>query len=138
MAAASPFHGFYSVSSLSDSERNYVVNNAFDCLADGTIGYIWEDAIDGDGIGLNWDGTIGDIDQLRCDGLVEVCYELANVEVWGRNGANYLIQNFAAEHNDFGMDDPQTELCPIVQRGGVANSPTHFISTVLFQPASLP
>ncbi len=137
-AAASPFHGFYSVNDITDSQRNYVVTNGWLCLADGTIGYTWADAVDGDGIGLNWGGTIGDIDQLRCDGLVEVCYELANVEVWGRNGAHYLIQNFAEEHNDFGMDEPQTELCPIIQRGGVANSPTHFVSTVLFQPQTLP
>ena len=137
-AAAAPFHGFYSVNNLTDAQRNNVVTNGWLCLADGTIGYTWADAVDGDGIGLNWDGTIGDIDQLRCDGLVEVCYELANVEVWGRNGAHYLIQNFAEEHNDFGMNEPQTELCPIVQRGGVTNSPTHFISATLFQPQTLP
>ena len=137
-AAASPFHGFYSVNSLSDSQRNHIVTNAYLCLADGTISYSWYVAIDGDGPGLNWDGTIGDIDELRCDGLVEVCYELANVEVWGRNGAHYLIQDFAAEHNDFGMSDPQTLLSPIVQRGGVTNSPTRFVSTVLFQPQTLP
>ena len=52
------------------------------------------------------------IDELRCDGLVEVCYELVNVEVWGANSTHYLL-NFAAEHNDLGMNEPQTELSPV-------------------------
>ena len=59
-AAAEPFHGFFSVNNISESQRNNVVSNAFACLNDGTITYCWIDAIDGDGFGLNSDGTIGE------------------------------------------------------------------------------
>jgi hypothetical protein len=137
-AAAAPFHGLFSVNNLTDVQRNNVVTNIALCHANTTIGYTWMGQLDGDGIGLNWDGTIGDIDELRCDGLVEVCYELAGIEVWGQNATHYLIQNFADEHDNLGMANPQTHVSPIVQRGGVANSPTRFISTVLFQPQTLP
>ena len=134
-AVASPFYGFYSIDGLPDYQRNNIVSNAQRCLAMGTIGYTTA-AIEG--IGVSWDGSFQDIERLRCDGLVEVCYELADCEVWGRTGTHYLIQDFTEEHNYLGMDDPQTQLCPIVQRGGVTNSPTRFIPTVLFQPQSLP
>jgi hypothetical protein len=75
---------------------------------------------------------------LRCDGLVEVWYELATIEVWGMNGTHYPIQTWPHEHQILGMDEPQTDLSPVVQRGGVANSPTRFIADVLFQPQTLP
>ena len=129
---ALPFHGVYSVDDLEDSERNNIVKNAFDILLIPDIGYIWPNALDWKG--LSWDGTIADIDDLRCDGLIEVCYELAQVEVWGKNGTNYLIQNNILEHNNLGKADPQIELSPIVQRGGVPNSPTRMKLKSLYTP----
>jgi hypothetical protein len=30
-----------------------------------------------------WDGRLDTITKMRCDGLVEACYELNDVEVWG-------------------------------------------------------
>ena len=73
-------------------------------------------------------------EQVRCDGLVEVCYELADLEVWGRNGTHYPINPWLEEHDNLGMDEPQIELSPIVQRGGIPNSPTKFIATPPFEP----
>ncbi len=31
----------------------------------------------------DWDGKLNTITKMRCDGLVEVCYEINGVEVWG-------------------------------------------------------
>jgi hypothetical protein len=31
----------------------------------------------------DWDGKLSTIAELRCDGLIEVCYEINGVEVWG-------------------------------------------------------
>ncbi len=135
IATRPPFRGSCSVANLADVRRNEILRNAHDCLTE-AIAYLWGDAISWDG--PTWDGTIPDINELRCDGLVEVCYELAAIEVWGMNGTHYPIQTWPAEHQDLGMDDPQTELSPVVQRGGVANSPTRFIADVLFQPQTLP
>jgi hypothetical protein len=135
IAARPPFRGSCSVANFTDTKRNEILRNAHDCLAE-AIGYLWGDAISWGG--SSWDGTISDIHELRCDGLVEVCYELAALEVWGRNGTHYLIQNWTDEHQNLGMDDPQTELSPVVQRGAVANSPTRFVADVLFQPQTLP
>ncbi|MDP8206016.1 MAG: T9SS type A sorting domain-containing protein [Candidatus Electryonea clarkiae] len=65
--------------------------------------------------------TYTEITDLRCDGLIEYCYEFNSVNVWGNNGANYNISITANvdDHNDF-YDwpyDPNTELAPIVQCG---------------------
>ncbi len=126
------FYGFYSVNSLADVFRNKIIKTSQDILANNTISYTWTDAISWNG--LSWDGTIGDIRQLRCDGLVEVCYENAFLNVWGKNGTHYRIQYYPSEHNNLGKDQPQVELSPIVQRGGVSGSPTKFKSKYLYQP----
>jgi len=133
---ANEFHGVYSVPNLTDERRNLILANAAACRQR-PIGWVGADAI----VPEAWDGTIATIQKLRCDGVVEVCYELAGAEVWGRNGTNYLIQNWTAEHNDLSMNEPQTELSPVVQRGGVPNSPTKLIrlgERVLFEPQNLP
>lgn len=132
-----PFHGYFGVANLSDAKRNEVLRNAATCL-DAGIAYVWPNAVEGpDG---DWDGTMANINRLRCDGLVEVCYEIGGLDVWGRNGTHYPIQTWTDEHGDiaFAPTYPQTKLCPVVQRGGVPNSPTRFIAAVLFQPQSLP
>ena len=126
------FHGFYSVDSLADGYRNKIIKTAEDILAT-SISYTWTDAVSWNG--LSWDGTIADIRQLRCDGLVEVCYENAFLDVWGKNGTHYRIQDYPGEHNDLGKDQPQTELSPVVQRGGVSGGPTKFKSKDLYQPS---
>ncbi|MEI9478006.1 MAG: hypothetical protein WCO26_15710, partial [Deltaproteobacteria bacterium] len=135
IATKPPFRGSCSVTNLTDARRNEVLKNASDCLT-AELAYMWGDMISWNG--QTWDGTIADIHELRCDGLVEVCYELAGFEVWGKNGAHYPIQTWPEEHQNLGMGNPQVELSPIVQRGGVANSPTRFVAEILFQPQNLP
>jgi HEAT repeats/Secretion system C-terminal sorting domain len=44
-----------------------------------------------------------EITELRCDGLVEYCYELWGFEIWGKNSDHYNISKteWVEEHNDF-------------------------------------
>ena len=99
-------------------------------------GYCWNDAVEGPNNTL-WDGNINNIENLRCDGLVEVVYELAGVQVWGKNGAHYPIQTWPAEHNQIGTAPAADRLSPICQRGGVAGSPTRFASQPLVEPTTM-
>lgn len=88
--------------------------------------------VDGAGVG-SWEGTIDDIDNLRCDGLVEIVYEMNGIDVWGKNQDHYSIVDYPDEHNfvpysvlDIGCGagdtcpepDPNIEVLPVVQRGG--------------------
>lgn len=132
MGSGLAFHGFYSVSDLNDETRNKVIRYALDILDATTISYTWTDALSWDG--LSWDGTIADIRQLRCDGVVEVSYELSGRDVWGKNSTHYPIQNYPGEHNNLDKDNPQTELSPIVQRGGVSGSPTKLSTKERYEP----
>ena len=104
------------------SKRDLIIGTALEAWARTNLYYtIWGQI---DWYGLSWDGTISDLDNIRCDGLVEVAYELNSVKVWGKNrqSANYLIQDYPSEHNNapnFPADpDPDAEVCPSVQRGG--------------------
>ena len=70
------------------------------------------------------------IDQLRCDGLVEYCYEYNGFPVWGKNGTHYDISYYWDEHNTLYnwqqlWPDPNTGLAPIVQRGGAGGTSTY-------------
>ena len=63
-----------------------------------------------------------DIVRLRCDGLVEYCYERNGLWVWGPSAANYDVSaktNVAAHNNPYLLpsDDPNTRLAPVVQCG---------------------
>ena len=92
---------------------------------------VWSQ-IDGAGVG-SWDGTIDDIDELRCDGFVEVVYEMNGVDVWGKGQTHYSIVDYPGEHNDSPFvdracclkltcsciePDPNIHVVPVVQRGG--------------------
>ncbi|MBN1795604.1 MAG: hypothetical protein JW804_02930 [Sedimentisphaerales bacterium] len=53
----------------------------------------------------NWDDTVDGITHLRCDGLVEACYEMNGLNAWGKlvsYPANYdvRVDSFQAEHNE--------------------------------------
>jgi len=98
----------------------------------------------------NWNGHLDTITGLRCDGLVEVCYEINGVEVWGMErdadnhtvhypindqtdnwdynavlgtwsaGANSVPDNIE-EHNDYdAIGDWDDTLMPATQCGHVA------------------
>ena len=67
-----------------------------------------------------WNGKLNTITDLRCDGLVEVCYEINGVDVWGKttNGTtDYSIVNFLTEHNVFGTVIWDDTLQPATQCG---------------------
>jgi len=71
--------------------------------------------------------SLDDISHLRCDGLVEVCYEYNNAMVWGWNSQYYDILLYLENHNDRPdlTEDPYTELSPKAQRGGFLNDSTN-------------
>jgi len=75
--------------------------------------------------------TPDEIKDIRCDGLVEYCYEYNGKNVWGKNGANYNISITANldDHNDFYEGDlggdPNTELAPVVQCGRAGGTSTY-------------
>jgi hypothetical protein len=107
------------------------------------IGYQWNDAL----LPGNWDGYLDTITYLRCDGLVEVCYEINGIEVWAMRrsdgtynfnisdttdnwtyyestgiwveGGNGLPDNLE-EHNDWDNAGWYDTLMPATQCGHVA------------------
>jgi len=74
---------------------------------------------------------INEIEELRCDGLVEYCYEWNDYEVWGRNGSNYdvsIVANVAEHNNLYGgipPNNPDIELAPVVQSGMAGGTSTY-------------
>jgi len=83
-----------------------------------------------------------EITHLRCDGLVEYCYEYeTGLEVWGKNGRHYDISvpDYVDEHNNLyeGVwpNNPDEELAPIVQCGGNGNSNATGTSTYMTEDA---
>lgn len=54
---------------------------------------------------LNWDDSIDGVGELRCDGLVEVCYEINGLRAWGKLSGNSThfdirVDAYQAEHNE--------------------------------------
>ena len=85
---------------LTEEERNAIINTA-EQLRDRSdpIHYtVWGQL---DGQWGSWDGTIDDIDNLRCDGLVEAAYEMNGIDVWGKNQTHYSIVDYTDEHHVF-------------------------------------
>ena len=100
-----------------------------------------------DWYGWSWDGTIADLNNIRCDGLVEVAYELNSVKVWGKDQqeSHYLIQNYPKEHNNipefvwpfwFSTPDPDYEVTPSVQRGGYGLTKTKLRPSEIVRPSN--
>jgi hypothetical protein len=82
-------------------------------------------------------GTIikpSEVDEIRCDGVVEYCYEYGtDFPVWGKNGTHYDISKYPEEHNTlYGLqqwsNDPDTGLAPVVQCGYAGGSSTYLTS----------
>ena len=50
-----------------------------------------------------WDGNLNTITHLRCDGLIEVAYEINGVEVWGMNRGlvSTVVHYDISEQSDF-------------------------------------
>jgi large repetitive protein len=125
-----PYWGAYTLNnhSMTFSDRKNVMNTAVELIGY-DIGYplfnLWPNALDyysNPGTYIN----PYEIQRLRCDGLVEYCYEFNDLNVWGKNGSNYdiSITSNVALHNDcyHSVDqDPDENLSPIVQCGGHGN-----------------
>jgi hypothetical protein len=96
----------------------------------------------------DWNGSLSEVEELRCDGFVELCYEINNVNVWGKFRKptktvtysitdltnNYDYDTFSGsystpplkkwpdaleEHNDFDTPDWADTLQPATQCGKV-------------------
>ena len=68
----------------------------------------------------DWDDTAAGIDALRCDGLVEVCYEMNGINVWGEivdSAVHYDIRNddYQEEHDNFDWIWWKDRLMPATQ-----------------------
>jgi hypothetical protein len=51
--------------------------------------------------GETWNGTISDIDKIRCDGVSEVAYESSNIRLFGSGNAwNIMTSEYNLEHHN--------------------------------------
>ena len=118
------------------ARKFYDNKDSFEYTAKRQINWCNENDECGDGVD-GWNGTIEDLKEIRCDGLVEVCYELSGLGVWGKDQieSNYLIQDGenADSHNNAPNwptePNPATEICPVVQRGGYGQEYTKLIAS---------
>ena len=72
--------------------------------------------------GFTFDGTITDISNIRCDGVVEYCYERNGFRVWRNqdySDSEWSIVSYPDNHNDRpdADRDPDFEASPWAQRG---------------------
>ena len=128
------YFGAYSPPGLSKTQRNQIIHKAI-ALEDEVIPYSaqgwppdwWYDCV------LFDSGTTKEdrrdpssIVQIRCDGVVEWCYESLDIKVWGPEGNYWNILEYPGEHNrlyapwwtgDF--PNPDRDFAPKVQSGRV-------------------
>ena len=94
--------GCGSVSGISYKKRLDIIETAKQLvLQAGNIAYCLGDVLRPD----NWDNDISSISALRCDGLVEVCYETNGLDLWGKivdysSHYNIQVDSYQAEHNE--------------------------------------
>jgi len=126
----SDYYGAYTLSnkSLSFVERKAIVQVAIDLVAaDKGYPLLAHDALTY--WGLTFEGTIADIHEIRCDGVVEYCYEKNGHKVWWNENEPSTAWNIS---NDEGVEahnnmpdlsvDPDFELSPWAQRGSPPNT----------------
>lgn len=122
-----PFHGSRSSPNITPNQRQAIAATA-NGLYGIDIWWTWEDMLDYND--WSWNGEPESIDETRCDGVVEYCYERNNVHVCGgKNGNRWNIAspstNNVENHNDFHNGDyNQGELCPRIQAGDQGNDTT--------------
>ena len=126
------YYGAYTLSNqtMSFSDRKNVVKTASD-LANALIPYPPTNPTLTDIFGIpyailyygtSFDGSVGDISNIRCDGFVEYSYEKNNYRVWRNTDypdSQWSIVNYPDTHNDLpdNTRNPNTELSPWAQRG---------------------
>jgi len=134
------YYGAYTLSSSSTSsvpmsltftQRKAIIQTGRDLVADSTIGYPSSFGLPYDALdyaGTSFDGSVSDIDYIRCDGVTEYCYEKNGHEVWWNttdSSAWNISNNTGVElHNDMPdlSVDPHRELSPWAQRGSPPNT----------------
>ena len=131
-----PYFGEYTISNLTDENKikilktlSYLRNRGIQ-YPGGTIPYA---ILVSNVPPSNGTITINNITHLRCDALIEVCYEANGINVWGYwDGHNpyyfYNIMDHPQLHNnrpDLSYD-PYQELSPLAQSGDDGNYNTNF------------
>jgi hypothetical protein len=132
-APTTAFHGARRPPAVTPGQRVLIPSTAQSMFAKG-ISYTFADMLDYKW--FDWDGTVTDIDEVRCDGIVEYAYERNGVRVCG--GLDPTRWNIATpgtdnpeNHNDFHNHSYNPgELCPRIQAGDEASDTT-------FAPASV-
>lgn len=119
------FHGTRCPPSLTPDQRHAIAATASALYAK-NIWWTWVDMLDYKW--WDWDGTVDDIDESRCDGVVEYAYEHNGVRVCGgTDPARWNISLAGVEnpenHNNFhnGAYQPG-ELCPRIQAGDLTHA----------------
>ncbi|MGI6497155.1 MAG: hypothetical protein ACOX5G_13975 [Kiritimatiellia bacterium] len=143
--AGYPAYGCFRNPSITHVQRLRIIQAARALAARAPITYTATDAVQP----YDWDGALNSITALRCDSLIEVCYEINGVNVWGMErdadshtvhypindqadnwsynatwgtwtvGANNRPDNLE-EHNDFGAIGWDDTFMPATQCGNVA------------------
>ena len=110
----------YSPPDLVGWQREDIITTAYSFIDKGT-GYRWYDMLEPDG---DWDGTIEGIDEMRCDGFVEYCYEKNGIRACGGENDDYWNisepgNEYTDNHEEFHTGDSTTkgETCPKIQSG---------------------
>jgi len=121
------YYGAYELSDapLTFEDRKAIVTTARS-LTDAAIPFSTFLALDYKG--STFDGTIEDIEGIRCDGFVEYCFEANGRTVWWNTGHpnQWSIASFPDPHNvipSLFSRDPAHELTPWSQRGAPGHSP---------------
>jgi len=139
-----PAYGCFRNSSITYAQRLQIIRVARALVANAPIPNPGINAVEP----TDWNGHLDTITGLRCDGLVEVCYEINGVEVWGMErdddnhsvhypihdqadtwaynavlgtwsvGANNVPDNLE-EHNDFDLVSWAGTFMPATQCGNV-------------------
>jgi hypothetical protein len=135
------FHGPREPLGITAAQRASVANTAA-ALQDHNIWWTWADQLDYKW--WDWDGTINDIDESRCDGVVEYSYEASGVRVCGGIDPTLFDISVAGKdhpdnHNNFHNGIfPLGELCPRIQAGDATHAPasdTTFVVPTATPPA---
>lgn len=132
------FHGARTIPGITPEQRAAVVTNAHSLYGKG-IAYTFADMLDYEY--WDWDGTPEDIDETRCDGLVEYAYEKSGLRVCsGKDAARWNISTpgtgYPENHNDFHTYDyNHGELCPRIQAGNHGHGVD---SAFIYHPGSAP
>jgi hypothetical protein len=121
------YYGNYSSPSITSTQRDNILATAEALRDNNSLTYTMYDQI-------NWTSSAGDfisvgeITDIRCDGVVEYAYEWNNLWVWGRSSTgtssgtpthfDVSYVPYAKEHANLGSNQPWKEVSPKVQRHG--------------------